>query len=151
MTKNDLNERSNVYSHLYHKLYLWVPADTCRYLHGYPQVLAGTRTLQVTCDIQVPDPLRQVTRGNLSVRIRIGLFENKIPAGRIWIHPWVNSWCSLHHIDPNILLGDPLCLVGPSRWGLCFAIESKMFYWFYLHETLEYQWCQHSWELFELR
>jgi len=81
--------------YLYHKLYLRVTADTCGYLHRYPQILAGTRTLRVTCDIQVPDPLRQVTRGNLSVRIRIGLFENEIPAGRIRIDPRVNSWCSL--------------------------------------------------------
>ena len=68
-------------------------------MHRYPQILAGTRTLRVTCDIQVPDPLRQVTHGNLSVRIRIGLFENEIPAGRIRINPRVNSWCSLWYFS----------------------------------------------------
>jgi len=52
----------------------------------------------VTCGIWIPEPLGQVTHGNLSVRIRIGFFGRTIPAGRIWIDPWVNSWCSLLNV-----------------------------------------------------
>ena len=44
---------------------------------------------------QVPDPLRQVTHGNLSIWLWIWIFESKIPAGQIQINPWVNSWDAL--------------------------------------------------------
>ena len=45
--------------------------------------------------LQVPDLLRQVTCGNGSVWIRIRIFEIEYLQVRIWINPWVNSWCAL--------------------------------------------------------
>ena len=49
--------------------------------------------------LQVPDLLRQVTRGNGSVWIQIRIFEIEYLHVRIWIYPQVNSWCALFHID----------------------------------------------------
>ena len=69
--------------------YPWIPVDTCRYLW----------TCRWSVVLQVPDPLAQVIRGNLSVRLWIRIFETEIPAGRIRINPRVNSWCSLVGMD----------------------------------------------------
>ena len=89
--------------------------DTCTYL------------------LSVDDPLRQVTRGSLSVRFGIRIFEIKIPAGRIWIDPQVNSWWALvltsflavflilkYHKDQDHSVSDPAKdkTVVPSSFSL---------------------------------
>ena len=64
-------------------------ANTCGYLHVVPVISRWSVVLQV------PDLLRQVTHGNLSVQFRIRIFEIKIPAGWIQINLQVNSWWAL--------------------------------------------------------
>ena len=46
-------------------------------------------------DMQVFNLFRWIIHGNLFVWIQVWILKNKIPAGRIWINPQINSWGAL--------------------------------------------------------